>query len=236
MRTEPARKTVLSFAMPNILKGASVRPEIRILLVHGQTLMRETLGPLLRAADFQIVGSCASLSEASRTLEQESVHVVLIDSDLGLEPVLDFLTRAKAAGFKGQFLITAARLGIGTVLHVLERGALGVLMQHNAPSELVAAIQRLAKGELWLDSETVKRMVAAVRSGEHRVWQGFSVRECAVLKAVLEGLTNHEIAVKLQIPKSSVKYSLAKLFEKSGVRTRAQLVRIALERRAQDWL
>jgi len=222
--------------MSNAPKRMSACSGIRILVVHGQAMMRETLGPLLRDRDLQIVGSCASLEEASKILAQEPVDVVLIDSDLGLERVLDLLTQAKTVGFEGHFLITAVRMGIGTVLHALERGALGVLMQHNAPSEVVTAIHRVAKGELWLDSEAVKRMTAAVSSGEHRVWQGFSLRECAVLKAVLEGLTNHEIALKLHISRSSVKYALTKLFAKTGVRTRAQLVRTALDRRAHHWL
>jgi DNA-binding NarL/FixJ family response regulator len=63
-----------------------------------------------------------------------------------------------------------------------------------------------------------------------------SVRERVVLKAVLEGLTNYQIALKLQIPQGSAKYVIRKLYEKAGVRTRSQLVRIALERHAQDWL
>jgi two-component system, NarL family, nitrate/nitrite response regulator NarL len=79
-------------------------------------------------------------------------------------------------------------------------------------------------------------MAQAVRSGEHRVWQHLSVRESTILKAVLDGLTNHQIALKLQIPESSVKYVIRRLFEKAGVKTRSQLVRIALERHAQDWL
>lgn len=236
IQIELVRKAPLSLPMPNVSTQTSRRSEIRILVVHGQTLMRETLGPLLRARDFEIVGSCASVSEASRVLCQEAVDVALIDSDLGLEQVMNFLTRAKKAGFKGQFLITAVRMGIGTMLHVLGGGALGVVMQNSAPADLVTAIHRVANGELWLDSAAVLRTIAAVRSGQHHVWQGFSLRECAVLKALLEGLTNHEIAVKLHVPKSSVKYALTKLFEKSGARTRAQLVRIALERGGQDWL
>jgi DNA-binding NarL/FixJ family response regulator len=79
-------------------------------------------------------------------------------------------------------------------------------------------------------------MVEALRSGEQRIWQHLSARECAVLKAVLEGLTNNQIAVKLHVRESSVKYVIRKLFEKAGVRTRSQLVRVALERHARDWL
>jgi DNA-binding NarL/FixJ family response regulator len=57
-----------------------------------------------------------------------------------------------------------------------------------------------------------------------------------VLKGVFEGLTNKEIGASLAISESSVKAVLQLLFDKTGVRTRSQLVRIALERRAQDWL
>jgi DNA-binding NarL/FixJ family response regulator len=57
-----------------------------------------------------------------------------------------------------------------------------------------------------------------------------------VLKSVFEGLTNKEIAAALQISESSVKAVLQQLFDKTGVRSRSQLVRIALEQHSQDWL
>jgi DNA-binding NarL/FixJ family response regulator len=61
-------------------------------------------------------------------------------------------------------------------------------------------------------------------------------REQAVLKGVFEGLTNKEIGARLVISESSVKAVLQQLFEKTGVRTRSQLVRIALEKHSDDWL
>jgi DNA-binding NarL/FixJ family response regulator len=57
-----------------------------------------------------------------------------------------------------------------------------------------------------------------------------------VLRSVFEGLTNKEIAARMQISESSVKAVLQQLFDKTGVRTRSQLVRIALEKHAEDWL
>ena len=55
-------------------------------------------------------------------------------------------------------------------------------------------------------------------------------RELQVLRSIFEGLTNKEIAHKIGASQSSVKATLQRLFEKTGVRTRAQLVRIAIER------
>ncbi len=74
------------------------------------------------------------------------------------------------------------------------------------------------------------------RSREPDGGQSLNARERAVLKAVFEGLSNKEIAGKLQTSESSVKAVLQQLFDKTGVRTRSQLVRIALEKHAQDWL
>jgi len=111
----------------------------------------------------------------------------------------------------------------------------GIFMRQSPLSELVKAIHTVVNGELWLDPEALQAMVEAVRSGEQRSSQPLSMREQSVLKAVVEGLTNHQIAVKLQIPESSVKYVIRRLFERAGVKTRSQLVRIALEKHAQDW-
>jgi DNA-binding NarL/FixJ family response regulator len=211
--------------------------EIRILLLHDQSLFREALGRLLRdEPGFQIVGSCGSTSEALAALQREQADIVLVDYDIGEEQGLDFVEVLKKLGFAGRVLMVTARIGGGAVLRALERGTSGIFMRQSPPSELVKAIHRVVSGELWLDSEAMRAMVEAVRSGEQRIWQHLSARERAVLKALLEGLTNYEIAVRLQIRESSVKYVMRKLFEKAGVRTRSQLVRIALERHAQDWL
>jgi DNA-binding NarL/FixJ family response regulator len=210
---------------------------IRILLLDDQSLFREGLRRLLRdEPGFQIVASCASTGEALAVLEREHPDVVLLDCDIGEDGGLDFVEELKKLGFHGRVLMVTARMSGGAVLRALQRGTSGIFMRQSPPSELVKAIHKVVSGELWLDSEAMKAMVEAVRSGEQRIWQHLSVRERAVLKAVLEGLTNNQIAVKLRIPESSVKYVVRRLFEKAGAKTRSQLVRIALERHAQDWL
>lgn len=205
--------------------------EIRILLVDDQSLFRESLSRLLQdEPGFQIVGSCASLNEAVAAIKREQVHIVLLDYDHRKEQASDFLEQAKNLGYEGRTLLMTGGISGGAVLSALERGASGVFMKCSPASELVKAIHRVVGGEVWLDSEAVKAMVEAVRSGEHRVLQRLSERERTVLNLVLEGLTNPEIAVKLQISESSVKWVIQGLFKKAGVRTRSQLVRIALEK------
>lgn len=77
---------------------------------------------------------------------------------------------------------------------------------------------------------------ATGKSEEQRASQALTPRERLLLKGVFEGLTNKEIAAQLQVSEGSIKAVMQQLFDKPGVRTRAQLVRIALEKRAEDWL
>jgi len=95
----------------------------------------------------------------------------------------------------------------------------------------------VVKGEMWLDSRAVRSLVAGAsgKTEEQRTAEPLSARERAVLKGVFEGLTNKEIGGQLQISEGSVKAAMQQLFDKTGVRTRSQLVRIALERLKQDW-
>jgi DNA-binding NarL/FixJ family response regulator len=211
--------------------------EIRILLLHDQSLCREGLGRLLGdEPSFSVVGSCASTAVALAALHREPADVVLVDCDSDNDRGLGFVDELKGLSFEGRVLMLTARMQGGAVLRALQKETSGILMRQSPLSELVKAIHTVVNGELWLDPEAMKAMVEAVRSGEQRTSQPLSVRERSVLKAVVEGLTNHQIAVKLQIPESSVKYVIRRLFEKAGVKTRSQLVRIALEKHAQDWL
>jgi two-component system nitrate/nitrite response regulator NarL len=57
-----------------------------------------------------------------------------------------------------------------------------------------------------------------------------------VMRGILDGLMNKEIALKLNASESSVKAVIQELFRKAGVRTRSQLVRIAIEKHSSDWL
>jgi DNA-binding NarL/FixJ family response regulator len=212
---------------------------IRILLVDDHGLFRESLSRLLESEpDFRIVATCARTAEALEILRREPVDIVLLDYDLGDETGLAFLDQAKAASTRARILMVTAGMTDQGTLRAFESGSSGIFLKHSPPGELVEAIHKVMRGDLWLDSRAVRSFVSGVRvkSEEQQTAESLTPRERAVLKAVFEGLSNKEIAAKLQISESSVKAALQQLFEKTGVRTRSQLVRIALEQHAGDWL
>ncbi len=144
---------------------------------------------------------------------------------------------AQRKHFAGRVLMVTAGMSEAGSFRALESGAAGIFLKHSPPAQLVEAIHKIANGEAWLDPKAVRSLVAGAsgRSEEQRASQPFTTRERAVLKGVFEGFTNKEIAASLEISESSVKAVLQQLFDKTGVRTRSQLVRIALEKGAENW-
>jgi DNA-binding NarL/FixJ family response regulator len=212
---------------------------IRILLVDDHSLFRESLSRLLEAEpDFQIASTCATSAEALDAIARQHIDVVLLDYDLGDEQGSGFLEESRRRGFAGRILMVTAGMTDGGTLRAFEAGSSGVFLKHSPPGQLVEAIHKVARGEMWLDSRAVQALVAgaSAKSSEQDASESLSARERLVLKSVFEGLSNKEIAGRMQISESSVKAVLQQLFDKTGVRTRGQLVRIALEKHSGDWL
>src|ERR1700689_3776607 len=217
----------------------TIQQRIRILLVDDHSLFRESLSRLLETEpDFLIVATCATVSDALTVLKGAPVDVVLLDYDLGDEQGSAFLEEARRQRFKGRILMVTAGMGDAVTLRAFEGGASGVYLKQSTPAQLIEAIHQGMNREMGVDSRAVRSLVAGanVRSEAENTAQPLSARERNVLKAVFEGLTNKEIAANMQISESSVKAVLQQLFDKTGVRTRSQLVRIAIEQHAGDWL
>jgi DNA-binding NarL/FixJ family response regulator len=219
------------------MRGMSQR--IRILLVDDHSLFRESVGRLLQAEpDFRVVGNCGTVREALAVLEREEVDIVLLDYDLGNEQGTSFQEEAGRRGFQGRVLMVTASMSDQDIIGALENGASGIFLKSNTPARLVEAINKVMRGEPWLDPRAMTAVISAAtkRSQQQQDAQALGVRERAVLRGIFEGLTNKEIAGQLKISESSVKAVIQQLFDKTGVRTRGQLVRVALERREQGWM
>jgi DNA-binding NarL/FixJ family response regulator len=217
--------------------------EIRILLVDDHGLFRDSLSRLLQTEPgFRMVGACATIAEALPIITSEQAgeqpDIILLDYDLGEEQGTVALDEIRKSGFKGRVLMVTAGMSDAATVRVLESGSEGIFLKHSSPAQLVEAIRRMVAGEPWLDPRAMRSLIAGAtgKSEEQRSTQVFTPRERFVLQGVFEGLTNKEIAAQLQVSEGSIKAVMQQLFDKTGVRTRSQLVRIALEKRAGDWL
>jgi DNA-binding NarL/FixJ family response regulator len=203
------------------------------------SLFRDSLSRLLQnEPGFRMVGSCATVAEALPIIASEQPDIVLLDYDLGEEQGSVALDEIRKQGFKGRVLMVTAGMSDAATVRMLESGSEGIFLKHSSPAQLVEAIRRLVAGEPWLDPRAMRSLIAGAtgKTDEQRSAQVLTPRERFVLQGVFEGLTNKEIATQLQVSEGSIKAVMQQLFDKTGVRTRSQLVRIALERRAEEWL
>lgn len=204
---------------------------IRLLVLDDHILFREGLSRLLASEpDFEMAGNCGTQAEALQVLANADVDLVLLDFDLGEDHGSQFISAARQAGYQGKFLMITAGMTATETSIALQLGASGVFLKHNSPGTLAKAIRLVAAGEMWLDPKVIQSMADGVHQREDLNFRALLTdREQRVLRGIFEGLTNKEIAGQLGVSEGAVKATLQQLFQKTHVRTRSQLVRIALE-------
>jgi two-component system nitrate/nitrite response regulator NarL len=206
----------------------TARKTIRILIVDDHALFRESLARLLAAeTDFEIIGHCATTEEAVSLLKDHAVDLLLLDFDLGYQNCTEFVRAVVKDNFQGKILLVTAGVSASQASELVRLGIVGIFLKHDLPAVLTEAIRDVAAGKVWLDQKILQ---STVSSSSAQYAPALTVRESQVLSLIFGGLTNKEIAERLGVSESSVKASLQQLFSKSGVRTRSQLVRVALER------
>ncbi len=179
--------------------------------------------------DLEVVGEAGSLEEAS--LAAALAEVALVDWDQARDLGSRFLPGARQAGFRGRVLVIAGgEISESDAVALVAQGAAGILLRHHRAAGLCAAIRAVRAGETWLEQRFVQALMkAAVSPHRTGLRTTLSGRETQTLQAVVEGLANKEIAGRLAVSESAVKAILQQLFHKTGVRSRSQLVRVALE-------
>jgi len=209
--------------MPDSAKSA-----IRILIVDDHGLFRESLARLLAAEpDFQMIGHYSTTEETTAMLKDHPVDLVLLDFDLGINNCTEFVRSVFKGGFEGKILLVTAGISASQAAELVRLGIVGIFLKHDLPALLTEAIRDIAGGKVWLDQKVLQSAVAG--GSANRAPAPLTARERQILSHIFEGLTNKEIAERLGTSEGSVKASIQQLFHKSGVRTRSQLVRVALE-------
>ncbi len=204
---------------------------VRVLIVDDHTLFRESVARLLQAEHDLDARHCGSVRECIAILAEWPADVVLLDYDLGNETGSSFLSQAQATGFQGKTLLLTAGVNELEAAELIRQGISGIVLKHSSPTELAQGIREALAGKVWFEQGYLKKVMekAATPHSAPANPRNFTERERQVLSYVFEGLANKEIAGRLHVSESSVKASLQQLFEKTGVRTRSQLVRVALE-------
>ncbi len=209
---------------------------IQLVLLDAHALFRVSLRRFLASEPgFEVVHDCAEPDEALKVLRESSVEVVLLDFNIGIQQMADFIHAARRSGYSGKFLIVTTDANPRSAACALRLGTSGIFLKSDEPDLLEGAIRLVVKGGVWLD-QTIARLLTK----DLLEWPSEPVapntevelteRQSKVLTGISRGLTNRDIAESLGLSEGSIKSVVQQLFYKCGVRSRSQLVRIALDR------
>jgi NarL family two-component system response regulator LiaR len=203
--------------------------QIRVLLVDDHTVVRSGLGAVLMANDdFALVGEAGNGEEAVRLCEQLQPDVVLMDL---MMPVMDGVTATKIIREKWLNINVIALTSFKEkemVEGALKAGAISYLLKTVSAQELEAAIRLAVTGESRISPEATQVLVQAIKEPKLADFD-LTDREKDILALMVEGLPNNEIASRIVISESTVKFHVSNILSKLGCASRTEAVAIALK-------
>jgi two-component system response regulator NreC len=221
-------------------EGPNREPPIRILIVDDHAVLRAGLRLLLEAEpDMEVVGEAGDGAEAlTRTLES-APDVVLLDVTMPDMDGLEVLRRVRDSSPQARVLMLTMHDDEGYLREALAAGSSGYVLKRAADIELLSAIRAVHRGGTYLHAAHTKVLFEG-RAGQQRIHattepeSRLSLREEEVLRLVALGYTNRQAADMLYLSVKTVETYRARLMAKLGLRTRAELVRYALQRGLLD--
>lgn len=200
---------------------------IRLFVVDDHALFCQGLVRLLDDDPvFRILGNAGSVEAAMQQVPAAKPDVLILDYDLGGDTALTLVRAFREQGLNFRALIVTAGLPDEVALELIGLGISGIFAKQRPLEELYQAIVDVASGKLVIEREYFQNLVASRRTTPELPT---TPRDRQILGFLLEGLSNKEMAASLRLSESAIKAAMQQLFAKTGVRTRSQLVRFALE-------
>ena len=204
--------------------------KIKLLLVDDHTVVRNgTRLMLADADDIEIAGEAASGHEALALLRKQDFHVALVDISLPDRSGLDLVRQMRDLRPKLAVLVLTMYSENVYAVRALRQGAAGYLTKSCTASTVVAAVRQAASGGKYVTPELVEKLAGMLGGEEHGGHDSLSDRELEVMKLIARGESLVHIAEQLHLSPSTVTTYRARILEKMGMSSNAELTRYAVE-------
>lgn len=199
----------------------------RVGIVEDDRSVRENLALLIDSAPgFACVAACASAEEALRRLPDAAPDVVLMDIHLPGQSGIECVARLRRVLPQTQVIMLTVEEDSEQVFESLKAGAMGYLVKHIVPEEILEAVAEVHRGGAPMSSHIARRVVSAFqqRTRTGTAEGQLSPREEEILRLLAKGARSKEIADQLHIGTGTVNTHVRHIYEKLHVRSRAEAV------------
>ena len=204
---------------------------IRVAIADDHAIVRAGLRALIHSEpDLELVGEAVGGYEAIQLVEKLAPDVLVLDISM---PDIDGITVTREIkGKKNNTAILILTVHEDEVFlrEVIKAGASGYIIKHAAEAELVTAIHSVTRGEIYVHPSLLRTLLVdsdRPLSKTQKQTEALTPREVDILKLLVQGYTNRQIAEELSISIRTVEGHRANLTEKLGLRSRVELLRYA---------
>lgn len=214
--------------------------KIRILLADDHAVLRSGLKLLLNSQDNLVVVGEAPTGLAAITLAEElQPDLILLDLNMPGLGGLEALPIIRQRSPDSRILILTMHGEPEYLQQAIKNGASGYILKKAADTELIIAIKAVMNSEIYVHSSMTKELLTDFLPDQEQdpdqvIWDSLSSRENQVLKLVALGHTSAEIADQLNLSAKTINTYRYRGMEKLGLKTRATLVRFAMQRGLLD--
>jgi two-component system, NarL family, response regulator NreC len=201
---------------------------IRVVLADDHLIVRQGLRLLLEKEQIEVIGEASNGLEAIEVIRELLPDVAVLDYEMPQLGGLGVLTEMPRISPKTRSIILTRHMEEPYAIEALRAGARGYVLKTQAGNDMVAAVQHVQRGEVYLSPRISKAVVEAYLAGTDLQSVALTSRERQVLQLVGEGRSTKQIATLLGISAKTADSHRAKLMEKLDIHQVAGLVRYAI--------
>jgi DNA-binding NarL/FixJ family response regulator len=207
---------------------------IRVLVVDDHPVVREGLSAMLSTQrDFVVVGEAGDGAEAEQKVGELNPDVVLMDLEMPRVDGPEAIRRIRAGNPDARVLVLTAYDTDERILDAVQAGAQGYMLKGAPREELFRAIRVVNQGGSLLEPVVAHKLLGRMGQmlSNDTPTEQLTERELEVLRLLVKGARNKEIASQLYITERTVKFHTSIIFQKLGVTNRSEAISAALQRR-----
>jgi DNA-binding NarL/FixJ family response regulator len=204
--------------------------KIKVLLVDDHAVVRNGIRLMLDTADdIEVAGEAGTAHDALLATQAQHYDVVLVDINLPDTSGLELIKRLRAHCARTAVVVLSAYPEEMYALRAFKKGAAAYLNKRSSADAIIAAVRKAAAGGKYVSPEVMERFACMISGETMRGHDELSDRELEVLKHLAAGESLVRIAELLHLSPSTVTTYRARLLEKMGMKSNAELTRYALE-------